>query len=572
MSSYFCNREAVIEKLIKLRCHYADKLAKNVQDSRYLQGLNKPKYDHPDVVSDKVLLYSLFPPRSKWCSLGIRGNYRGKDSAEKRNQRALRYTYWKARKNQSTEQWYVDLTHYADVIMYAIEHPSSLARPRVVPTPKEGKPHEFRPICSFCLKERVVLSMLNKRLVGLLDKQFLDCSYAFRARNHNENCSFMHLPAVLKLQEFRKNHLDQVLYVAECDMKKFYDTINHKVIADRFDVLLEGVQDIDENEKELYRKWMQYYLDCYNFYDDVYTPSQQADSSLWSGLIREKDEEDRIPWVSECEQLQITQKQEIGVPQGGALSTLIANIVLHTVDAAVMKAIGEDPNMLYMRFCDDMFLVGNDKAKTQQVFEVYQDAVRQSQLYPHPNEEMKGGHDKDFWNGKTRGPYAWGDVKKGYYPWVTFVGFECNWRGELRIRKSSFKKEYDKQEKVVREIIVPLRTGKVMIRSNKKALLGFIEKRLIAMSVGRVSMRNYKETENDHSWMSAYSILDSNKWSRAQMRSLDHHRKKMMVVAETRIPDKPLGVYGKSEHSKKECVFHGKPFSYYGQCFSYKHK
>ena len=572
MSSYFCNRDAVIEKLIKLRCHYADKLAKHAQDCRYLKGMKKPKCDHPDVIADKKFLYSLFPPRRKWCSLGIKGDYRGKYSAEKRNQRALRYTYRKARNEQSNAQWYIDLTQYADAILYAIEHPSSLARPRIVPTPKQGKPHEFRPISSFRLKERVALSIVNKRLVELLDKQFLDCSYAFRDSSHNEDCSFMHLPAVLKLQQFRKNHSDLVLYVAECDMKKFYDTINHNVIIDRFAALLEGVQEISEDEKELYLKWMQYYLDCYNFYDDVYVPSQKADSALWSCLDREKEDEDKIPWVAECEQLPISQRKGIGVPQGGSLSTLIANIVLHSVDVAVMREIGEDPNMLYMRFCDDMILVGNDKTKTQKVFEVYQESVRQSQLYPHPNEEMKGFHDKDFWNGKTRGPYAWGDVKKGYYPWVTFVGFECNWRGELRIRKSSFKKEYDKQEKVVRKIIVPLRNGKVIPRSSKKALLGFIEKRLIAMSVGRVSMRNYKETENEHSWMSAYSILDSNKWSREQMRSLDHHRKKMMEIADNSIPAIQQGAHVKSEHSKRGCVFHGKPFSYYGQCFSYKHK
>lgn len=76
--------------------------------------------------------------------------------------------------------------------------------------------------------------------------------------------------------------------------------------------------------------------------------------------------------------------RKVGIPQGGPLSGLIANIVMHSVDKAVKNAIGND-DILYCRFCDDMVLVGTDNERISMVFQSYQQAVRKSMLYAHPN-------------------------------------------------------------------------------------------------------------------------------------------------------------------------------------------
>jgi retron-type reverse transcriptase len=47
-------------------------------------------------------------------------------------------------------------------------------------------------------------------------------------------------------------------------------------------------------------------------------------------------------------------RERIGVPQGGALSGLIANIVLDYADKKVLEF--DDGKLLYIRYCDDMIL------------------------------------------------------------------------------------------------------------------------------------------------------------------------------------------------------------------------
>lgn len=51
-----------------------------------------------------------------------------------------------------------------------------------------------------------------------------------------------------------------------------------------------------------------------------------------------------------------------------------------------------------------------------------------------------------------------------------------------------------------------------------------LKSRLIDMSVGRISLWNYRNNPNIRSWMSAFSILDENPWSAKQLKALDRYR------------------------------------------------
>jgi len=46
---------------------------------------------------------------------------------------------------------------------------------------------------------------------------------------------------------------------------------------------------------------------------------------------------------------------KIGVPQGGAISGLIANLVLDYADSEILKL--KSSKLLYVRFCDDMVIM-----------------------------------------------------------------------------------------------------------------------------------------------------------------------------------------------------------------------
>ncbi|MBK8362805.1 MAG: hypothetical protein IPL24_03750 [Bacteroidetes bacterium] len=51
----------------------------------------------------------------------------------------------------------------------------------------------------------------------------------------------------------------------------------------------------------------------------------------------------------------------MGIPQGGALSGLIANLVLDFADRKMQSL--NDSKLLYVRFCDDMIIIHPSKKK-----------------------------------------------------------------------------------------------------------------------------------------------------------------------------------------------------------------
>jgi hypothetical protein len=66
----------------------------------------------------------------------------------------------------------------------------------------------------------------------------------------------------------------------------------------------------------------------------------------------------------------------IGVPQGGALSCLIANAVLHEADKVVARLQEEAKSeLLYLRYCDDMILISPDRKVCTAAFAAYRNVL-----------------------------------------------------------------------------------------------------------------------------------------------------------------------------------------------------
>ena len=576
-SSVFIDRDQVVMKLIKYRCQLADVQSENDQKNEFVScsDLQKTK------VHRRNGLYSLFPSRKYWCHIGTKG--RAMLDTVSRNELRLKYTYLKAKKNKCQDEWYLRLCRKADAIVnMALSQESCISPPGVSviekKPDKENKKIEYRPVCSFPLNQKIVFSLLNKFLTKLFDEYFYDCSYAFRVPNRNSHI-LQHLNAVEKVRNYRIAHGDKHLFVAECDMQKFYDTISHRIIKERFSLLLHWAKRqgrIENAEAKLVKRWFFIYVDCFNFVRDV-LPHNKNDIShpFWGGKKCPEGYGRIIKWVSKkAINYKLALKTEpVGVPQGGALSGLIANIVMHFVDKTVLDEIaGRD--VLYCRFCDDMILVGNDCETVGRVFNRYFCAVKKSRLVPHPHKDMVIKRMKDFWKGKTRGPYEWGEHGRDIFPWITFVGFDINWKGNLRIRHSSFQRHIAKQNRVVNELLLPYDRGGKTPRYCAATIINSLKSRLLAMSIGRVSLVNYKNNPNIRSWMSAFSILDRNHWSVRQLKELDRHRMIVIARAKKRLKLIECGNQVKAS-SYEDCsdsffTYKGCPYSYYGQCFDYK--
>ena len=196
-------------------------------------------------------------------------------------------------------------------------------------------------------------------------------------------------------------------------MQKIYDTISHEIIKKRFNQLLNRAKSekrISRYFAGMVKRWFFYYVDCFDFINNVLINNKkQTDDSFWKNIKGREKYRCKIEWVDRhlLDRKQAKRiKGRVGVPQGGALSGLIANIVMHFVDEKVLESIGKK-DMLYCRFCDDMILIGPDENNVINTFTIYNTAIRISKLVAHPNKPIDLTQMKFFSIGKSRGRYNW---------------------------------------------------------------------------------------------------------------------------------------------------------------------
>jgi len=97
------------------------------------------------------------------------------------------------------------------------------------------------------------------------------------------------------------------------------------------------------------------------------------------------------------------------------LSNLVANLVLHRADQAVVRAMGKR-TYVYFRFVDDMILLCKSKSDCQLGMDAYRQVAGEQKLLVHdPKPDVPYG--PAFWKEcKSRGPYEWSD-QPGGVPW-----------------------------------------------------------------------------------------------------------------------------------------------------------
>lgn len=143
-------------------------------------------------------------------------------------------------------------------------------------------------------------------------------------------------------------------------------------------------------------------------------------------------------------------KAKIGIPQGGALSGFIANLLLHDSDYKVIKELDKDS--LYLRFCDDMIILSINRETCERSYKAYTETLKRNKLIVHPHVEPPFEKRDQFWSSKSKLCYKWtSDETKDTF-WVGFVGLEINYFGEIRVRRSTLKKELQKQADLMLEM------------------------------------------------------------------------------------------------------------------------
>ena len=174
--------------------------------------------------------------------------------------------------------------------------------------PKPGK-NEKRQLGLPSLKDKIVQSSLASVLSEFYDKQFSNCSYAYRPGKGS-------VKAVGRVRDFlnRKKY-----WVSLVDIDNYFDSVDHEICLS---MLKESISDQD-----VIRLLSLYFS---------------------SGMIQFDKWKDTV----------------IGIPQGGAISPILSNIYLNSLDHYLHSL-----NASFVRYADDIIILSSTRQKLSDTYE-----------------------------------------------------------------------------------------------------------------------------------------------------------------------------------------------------------
>jgi len=621
LRNYFSDKRIILY-LCKLRAKQAQ--ARNKKHGIHiLTGHDSHNYHINDINTtsefDKKTLEEinrLMPKRRQWIRLQKDDRYRENKQVGRQRLSSLDMTiktifltikYF--RKRKPTEPFLLNLDNFVKEVQSTFSDPSyTITSPKIYPKPKNlksadklkpGENNVCRPITQFHLKDRLIIGFTNKFLTDAFDEHFESYSLAFRATQESNGIKkvLSHHDAIESIVKYKSAHTNDPLWVAECDMKKFYDSVNHTVALNNFDRLAglatTAKPGLDLNEaRQIFIK----YLDCYSFRSNVlcYNTDEAywAEHRITSGTFDWVEADFKklsyynhgfnssLSWTTAICLLKSLlsfflkkptfEHVRIGVPQGGALSGLIANMVLDKVD----KELGITDDFLYIRFCDDMIMMHPDRRECKRKINSYQLLLKTLKLVPHKFDSIKklkkaNGSLSPFWENKSKGPYKWDEARNHGFPWIGFVGYEVHCSGnDIRIRKSSLKKEIQKQKRTVDHIKKSIERGQ---RVTNGEIAKSVILRLVGMSVGRVEIWNHQHIVNEMCWQVGFRMLRNTRHAISQIKRLDRSRSKLYydllhhLSRNNKVSAKP-----RIKKKSQKIVSYNRPFSYFHQVISRK--
>lgn len=519
-------------------------------------------------------LDELLPPRRAWHR--STKELRKKQSALRIASLSIVRTITGAQKTGTllSSEWGQRFSCFCDAVSTIVSHGEFCFVPPTIQLVRKGtgrvktmdedkKRGAYRCISKFDkLEDRVILCKTATYLRDIFDSEFLDCCYAFR-RNGRK---FSFRKAVENLIAYRQRFADKPLYVADCDVQKFFDVINHQVIRNAYESFVQRLGDGRPDARVA--KILDAYLEAYSF-------PRNLDECSALDVVAKRDYVERVPddvlasLYPDCDLLEL----RLGVPQGGALSPLLANMVMDAVDRAVLS--GGDEDLFYARFCDDMIIVHPNRRKCEEALGRYLNAMRLLKLPIHKLCK-KPRYSASYFTEKSKGPVAWKRTSVGLLGtnWVNFLGHQIRYDGAVRVRKETIKKHQERLMIEKEELLRNLKKTKGLYRVGKdwKDLFKAFQLRIAAMGVGRIDQ--IAKPKSSRCWLSVFrKNIETSGPAMSQMKNIDRTRSgilanvKDIMKSAWRNAFHSTSLNGKKDrgnNTRMKKGYLGAPFSYYG--------
>ena len=452
----FATDEKLFILLAKERAKY---LKRNDNAKKHKLDKSTDIFELLDDKQNRILLSRLMPPRYKW----VRPKKRKVKSnnflaARKLAEKSLLLSY---RRDLELNIDYPYLREFKAFVTHIRERllssDLSFESPQLVPILKDKDDGVItcRPLSVYTnLEDKIILALTSLYLTKCIDSYLHPNILSYRKARRQDKDTYRPLDfndGIRLIRSFRDAHQDQDIYAADCDIKKFYDIIDHDVVRQCFKRILAKSHVTAEGQQQVLHV-LDAYLRSYNFYDNVIigsTTQPKLFNKIKKAVHDRKGEKEYcFGWVDELRQLPVSEQRQRGVSQGGALSLIIANVVLNDVDQPIVAS--DDPERLFIRYCDDMILLHTDQSKCQALIQAYTQSLTDHKLHYHdfkPFTDFRG-----FWKVKSHQPFLWGDGPVGSSNrYIGFLGYELRRDGHLRLRKSNMDRI---RERFLRQVII----------------------------------------------------------------------------------------------------------------------
>lgn len=454
------------DRIVHLLARYRLKLAANRAEANQWNQMfplanAEPKQHLPDI----------YPPRKEWHQFR-RKRREALETSEVWAQ-ALEYRMLLAIQRGESHPWARNLQiEIAAIREGGLQKTGfSFTAPRIHAVVDEFDSQKIRIISTFDYRDRVILSLTSQYWSLLVDPFLNASSVAFR-RDRGRNA-----PAALhELQQLNLSRPSTPLWVGECDIRSFFDVLHHDLVIESLHLMMKRMAAariaVDPRAMELVHS----YLDCYSFPKSV-LPVLPVAGKKW-------------PLEALQEFYLSPLKEPLGIPQGGALSNILINVVLDRADRALESFRQKSGNeVTYWRYCDDSLIITQDRQTCTEAFATYLSSLHSLRLPIHPPTPLPtyvAPNKAIFWNAKSRPPYAW---CAGKFPWIGFLGFQFRYDGLARLRPRSVKKVHFKMSVLARQLSRPANAkfppDDPSTLTTPERLIRFYKNKVMASAFGR---------------------------------------------------------------------------------------